>query len=511
VNPNRVTAANRASLVDKVAERVPQPIDVFEIVAVVESMGITDTVAREDYGVETAFDLADRIYPLVLGRGKTKLRKTLSLEDSEAGSAPPNRIPFTDALAPLIGFIPLLVVLAITAALVRAGWSSSSVFALAFGITAGVLATSGPVLAIGRRASVYLGLGYIAPARRFVSRASLLTLAGCILCSAAVFAALTAADLFRQQERTTFCVALAGYAIVWLLVASVTLAGRAALAVGSLVLGLVAGVAAGATLGGTVNPTPGLIVGFAVAVLALGTCWVRVYFAGDGRSMRLPAPGLMTLEATPYIVFGSLASLLFFEPHVLGWLGTTDESRLSTIVTLELSLTLALPPLILVTGVHHLVMESFWMFATSRADKRDAAGFSEALRFFHERSLTRYVVVFAFLSGAMVATVETTVLLGGLGNLNQLVFLLGIASFFALGLGQFNCLFMLTLARPGRASMPVFGGLVVVTAVGIPLAFVNFSLTTIAFALGASAFAMLASVRCRDILSEADYYYAAVL
>ena len=47
------------------AQRVPQPIDVLEIAAVIESMGITDTVAAEDYGVTDGFELAGLVFDAV--------------------------------------------------------------------------------------------------------------------------------------------------------------------------------------------------------------------------------------------------------------------------------------------------------------------------------------------------------------------------------------------------------------------------------------------------------------
>jgi hypothetical protein len=507
----RAAASNRAALVGLLAERVPQPIDVFEIAAVVESMGITDPVAQERYGVETSFDLADRVYPLVLRRGAFRLGASLSAGDAADVPAPRGESAWRTSLRGLLALAPLVIVVTVAAALVQAGWSSSSVFAMAFGITAAVLVTSGPTLAINRRTGAYLGLGYSAPARRFNARSSLVTFGAAIVLAALLLGVLNATDLFAPKERAIFAAAFVAYTLIWLLVSSVTLAGSAALAVASLALGLAAGVATGVLSGDAVDPTSGLLVGYVVCVLALGACWAHVFLRGDRRTMRLPAPSLMALEATPYILFGSVFSVLFFEPHILGWLGASDMSRVSTIVMLELSLTLALPPVMFAIGILERTMHAFWRVATDHADRRDATDFRTALLTFHRRTLTRYALVLALLSCAMVAGVEIVVLFGGLAELSQLVFLFGIAGFLAFGIGQFNCLLMLNVHRPGLATVPMLGGLAVVTAVGVPLVLIDFRFAAISFALGAATFAVLAIVRCRRMLRSADHHYAAAL
>src|ERR1700716_2302330 len=48
-------------LLAEVTRRVPLPIDGLEITALLESLGITDELARGRYGAADAFDLADKV------------------------------------------------------------------------------------------------------------------------------------------------------------------------------------------------------------------------------------------------------------------------------------------------------------------------------------------------------------------------------------------------------------------------------------------------------------------
>ena len=276
--------------------------------------------------------------------------------------------------------------------------------------------------------------------------------------------------------------------------------------IASLTTGLVVGVAVGTEVG---SAAAGLGVGYAVCIGALTVSFATAYRLTDHtRALRLPSAGLASLEAAPYVAFGSLFALLLLEPHVLGWLGQSDQDQLSILATLELSFTLALPPILLASGAHEHTMHSFWVFVRECQRTCDQRIFSRRVAAFHWREFRRYAAVLGALSVAMVIGCELVFLSGGLADLSQIVFLCAIAGFFLLGLGQFNCLLMLSLAPPRRAIESLLAGVVVLSVLGIPLAFVDFRLAALGFALGAGAFAAAAVWNCRGMLGEVDYYFA---
>jgi hypothetical protein len=108
----------------------------------------------------------------------------------------------------------------------------------------------------------------------------------------------------------------------------------------------------------------------------------------------------------------------------------------------------------------------------------------------------------------MVAAVELVVACGGLRSTDEVVFLCGIYGFFALGVGQLNCLFMLGLSQPRPALTAALAGTTASTMTGIPLAFVDFRLAALAFAAGAAVFAVTAGASCRGVIQQADHHYA---
>jgi hypothetical protein len=500
----RTSAERRTTLVEEIGRRVPQPIDVLEIAAVIESMGVTDPVAAEDYGVASSFELAEQIFPHLLARAAARVHAGHEPDDPNLEERESEPALVDVSARGLLALAPLVLLFAALQALAAAGWTTGSVLALCLGVTAAMLLTSGPILAIGRRTAVYLGFGYGASARRFVITSSAATLLGCWLLAGTLLGAASAADVVSPDQRLIFVGSLAAYALLWLLSAGLLLAGASFLVVAVYVVGLALGLAAGLQAG----TLAGLAVGYGVIVAALAAGWGYFYPRDGVPALRLPSVGAAVLEALPYVAFGSAFAILLLEPHLLGWFGDSSANRIQRLTILELSLLLALPPVLLATGVNERIMRRFWEFAKERQRGDGAEAFRRGVLDFHRHGLTLYVLTLGGLSLATVVGVELIVYAGGLESVSQLVFVCGVAGFFLLGLGQFSCLFMLSLALPGRALRPVVLGLVVLSTVGIPLSLIDFRLSALAFALAAAAFAAAAGVSCVRVLGEAPHRYA---
>jgi hypothetical protein len=495
----------RDALAEEVRSRVPQPIDVLEIAAVVESMGITDAVASEDYAAEDAFELADHVFEVVRARsvdpsqvGDEADYSHLPLEREEPSALLDKSARGLLALAPLA-----LLVIGLEA-LTAAGWSTGSILALSFGVTAAMLLTSGPIVAIGRRTSIYLGFDQRESARRFVTRSSLLTLIACSTIGLAAFGAASVLGLFGLEQRAIFTASLAGYALLWLLSAGLALVTASRYVVGILVGGVALGIVTGVALGATV----GIAVGYGATVVVLAAAWGVAYPRGNDRSFISPRRGALLLDASPYLAFGSAFALFLVLPHFLGWFGEGDATALDRLTTLELSLLLALLPVLLGTGVSERILRSFWDLARESRDEDGADGFRRGVREHVVNGLVRYGLVLGALSVVTAAGFELMVALGELDDASQLVFACGLAGFFLLGLGQFSCLFMLGLALPNHALKPLLVGLVVLVGLGIPLSLVDFRLAALSFAVGAAALALTAVAGCLSVLVEIPRRYS---
>ena len=151
----------------------------------------------------------------------------------------------------LLALAPLCVLLIGLQALALAGWDTGAILALSIGVTASMLLTSGPIVAIGRRTSVYLGFEQVDSARRFITRASLATLLACVAVGLATFGVASLLALLSTEERSIFAVALVAYALLWLLASGLSLAGASALVCGVLAGGLALAIGSGVALGTT--------------------------------------------------------------------------------------------------------------------------------------------------------------------------------------------------------------------------------------------------------------------
>jgi hypothetical protein len=488
-------------LSQNVRERVPQPIDVLEIAAVIESMGITDTVAIEDYGVTDGFELAGLVFDAV--RAWPGDLAPVVHDDGNPERDRANAVAEASARG-LLALAPLCILLIGLQALALAGWDTGAILALSIGVTASMLLTSGPVVAIGRRTSVYLGFEQVDLARRFITRASLATLLACVAIGLATYGLATALAFMSAEERLIFTVALVAYALLWLLASGLSLAGASALVCGVLAGGLALAIGTGIAFG----PRAGIGLGYGATVAALVIAWC-VYYPYRRKMTLLPrTTGPLLLDSAPYVFFGTAFAMFLVGPHVLGWVGTGDGNVIDRITTLELSLLIALVPVVLATGVSERVLRSFWEVARTLRRETAADGFRRGVRSYVLNGLARYAIVLGALSLATALVYEALVFSGALEHSSQLVFLAGLTAFLLLGLGQFGCLFLLGLSLPGRAVRSLVAGLVVLGALGLPLALVDFRLAAVGFAVAAAAFAAAAIAACLTVLAEIPRRYS---
>ena len=178
------------------------------------------------------------------------------------------------------------------------------------------------------------------------------------------------------------------------------------------------------------------------------------------------------------------------------------------VTTLELSLLIALVPIVLATGVSERVLRSFWEVARTLRGETAADGFRRGVRSYVLKGLARYAIVLGGLSLATALVYEALVLSGPSSTASQLVFLAGLAAFLLLGLGQFGCLFLLGLSLPGAPSRRLSPGCSCWERSGVPLALIDFRLAAVGFAVAAAAFAAAAIAACLTVLAEIPRRYS---
>jgi hypothetical protein len=375
---------------------------------------------------------------------------------------------------------------------------------MSFGASVAMLLTAGPILAIGRRSAIYIGYEHDDPAKRFTAFASATILGGCLLVGGVSYGALAASGFLTGSERSIFALSIGAFGLLWILASALTVSRHGRWALACFALGLALGLLTGSLAGALV----GIPLGYLVCIAGLVVGWRRVFSGNPAKRLPLPAIGPLVLEAVPYMAYGALFSVFFLEPHVMGWLGPGPGSTLDNLRTFELSFLVALPPVLVASGVHEIALDAFWMFTQRCKWRGDRASFNTNLARFHLRQTWQYAAALAVVTALAVVMVETIVILGGLEELSQLVFLCAVLAAGLIGFGQFHCLFLLSLARPRIALAATLVGIATVTVMGVPLMLVDFRLAAAAFVGGATAFSVTAWFGCRKLLVDGDHHYA---
>jgi hypothetical protein len=491
------------ALVYDVRARVPQPVESLEIAAVLESMGVTDAVAYEDYGAENTFELAERIFGDVRARDEhdaaiasvhRRTRRRLNL-------VTPGRID--TSARNLVSLTPLAMLIAATQALAGAGWSGGSILAVSLGVTTAMLLTMGPMAAISRRTSILISFGYRASAHRFLTMSSFATLLGCLIIGGLAAEAVSRRWQLGDGELSIFALSLAGFALFWLLAMGLVTLGEPAPVALSLIAGLGLGIVAGVQLGGEA----GVAIGYGATVVLLVGAWAYAAPREIERRVRLPA-GVGIVEAIPYVCVGTAVAVLIAVPHPLGWFGGGTETTFDRLLTFELSLLLALLPLLLAAGFGDRILRTFWTFAEALREENSVDGFRRCVTGYVLRGLASYILVLGALSFLTVLAVELAMREGRLDDVSRLVFWCGLGGFLLLGVGQYCSTFMLGLSLPRQALGPLLVGLAVLAVLGIPLSERDFELAAVAFVGAAGAFAVAATIACIDVLIEVPRRYS---
>jgi hypothetical protein len=425
-----------------------------------------------------------------------------------------------------IAFVPAVLLLLSIRLLGEAGWGARQVLSLCLGMTASVLVTAPFVYGMSRRAAVALGLGDPGSARHFLTGV-LLAAGACVLGIASAGAyVVSVMGLLQSGEVATLVLGFVGLSSIWLFAACLSLLRRSYWLSIALIVGLAVGLATNRALTGLLDwhvlagSVSATTVSVVVLAIALGATFQQQVLRG--RRVVLPRSIYLLHEALPYFGYGLLYALLLFVPHALGWLSVvrTQPERMWALASLEAGLTLALPPIVLVSGVHEYVLRQFWLRAAAAQPSTsiDAVGrFRSELWTFYVRHLVGYLVVLGLVTAAIAAAVQVssdTRLLGqslGFEDVRVVlgVFQVSLIANWLLGWGVYNCMYCLTLGRAALPLRAIAVSLVVALAVGIPATVLGGFFWAIAAGVaGSVAYVVASSHAAAVVFDDLDYYYA---
>ncbi len=544
-----------ADLVADIERRVRRPIDSLEIAAVLESIGITDDLARQHYGMADTFDLAVTVLQQLRNKPAPVPAATPAVPEPSVS----RREALWDYSRGPLAIVPGIVLLAfIQFCGILGHWGRSDVMALSLGLTGSMVACSGITQAVMRRASISMSAGNLAVVNRFFG----LSLGWSFVAVAILGAALTgiAAWLgpFAPDEALIFGLAFVGLSALWLPGTALTVVkaqwwlgiGLAAgllagfvVAVGLRLIIVVATTAPLVALAGlteTMGVGPSALssfsswvlfssvaVGFAVALaVILGAVYVKLVRPArhsEGQSRALPPTAYLLHEAAPYFAYGLLYMVFILTPHILGWLDANVDGELQwwAVSSLELGLTLSLPPIMLVGGVIEHALRIFWNRALAVQSETPGGSphhFRTALMRVYRRHLMQYLAALTLMSAGVLILFQFGLTSGalerslGVSSPQTLatVFYCGLIAYGLVGWGLYNSTFSVTLNLPRLATWAIVAGILVTLGCGIILGMaVDYRYTAISFIVGALVFVVLSSITVRRVLHSADYHYFA--
>ena len=443
-----------ASLAEELALRIPQPVDELEVAAVLESMGITDEVASQEFAEQDVFALAAQVFPILKA-----ISKSNEADDTIADSGRSRRARQAAneraVAVMMLALGPLALLTLIERTLSGQGQGSARAIAALWGISAGMLLVAGPTFAIGRRSAILGGLGYVDQQRLYLrTRASWgvallgLALGGFFLLAqvAGLSVAVTAA----------FAGGAAGLGLAWMLINLLLFAGRTRLVVGCLAFGCGTDLAVTTT----VSPLLGLYTG-ASATLALLTAAALSLGRGVAEHVRSPRGALLSLESIPYAFYAVLAVAMMIAPATLAWLDDGGAlPRAEAAGEVGLAFTAAIVPTAISLLFIERSMRIYWDFLRSSGEERGLSGFREAVRRFEAGRILHYAVVHAALSVTSAATFLLLTLRTDLElAIHRRDFFTGLAFYWLFGCIQFTGLLLVNLSKPWRAAAPLAVGL----------------------------------------------------
>jgi hypothetical protein len=515
-----------ALLAEEIDRRDPLPINSLEVTALLESLGTTDAVALQRYGAADAFELGDEI----LSRIRRAHPPAASLEHpAPLPVVPPARTKeawLDYARGPLALMIAacLMITIAVYGSLGR--WDQTRILALSAGLSGSMLLTSGFIMAASRRTSVYMGLGKPQAAGLFFGRTMIVAGVCVVLAALAVVAASYRLSALTPADRLTFASAFIGLSALWLAGGGLSLVGKP----GWLGLGIAAGLIVGVMVDGiaarftAAHLVAATLAGFGVALTVEVIPLYRSFSTkGVSKPARvvLPPTTYLIWEAAPYFAYSLLYMVFILSPHVLGWLGMlgAGQERMWAVTSVEIGLTLALLPIVLVGGMPERALREFWRFAPvaqAYTPGTEVRRFRRYLDNFYRNHWAFHTLVITVLTLAAFSAFCAALGLGLLQawlripNPDQMVlfFSIGLLIYWLLCWGAFNCTACITLGCPSLAIGSVVVSIVVTIIVGTPLSLVfSFSYAASAFLCGAITFVLVSQWAVGRLVKRADYHY----
>lgn len=509
-------------LVDFVLEQTTLPLDRWAVAATLESGGVRDLDARETFGRQDVFDLADEVYALCLAAGPPAVREP-----------EPEPVARRELLVRYLRggffFLQLALQLGSLAVLGYGQWASLNFSGRQASIVGIALVASFLLTGPAGQAIGYLGPYFAEPGKHSLSARA--AAAGVSLGLATLFTGAVVAGAlnlaFGWYDNRSLGVGLVYYALA----GCVSLTGALLYMLKqftAMALATVIGIATvGLVLG---NTTLGIYgahwTGLGVSVVIEGIWAVAILrrriggVSAELRTAIAPPRAHLARLVAPYALYGLGYFALLFADRLAAWSAGAHTLPFEFRASYEVGLDWAL-----ISVVPGLAMLEVTIFQLSRrlgalGDLHAAASASEhnaALARFYRRHLSYVVLLLvtgaAATAGALLAAghfhwTKVSALFTAPTTLH--VYLLGLAGYVLLVCALYNGLFLFSVGRPWLVLRALGPAIVVAVIAAFALSrIVVYWAAAGGLVAGTAVYALLSAYSARRILRSIDYHYFA--
>jgi hypothetical protein len=491
--------------------RWPPPVDVRDLAIRLETEGVSDAVARDEFGFVDTWEMAETHFP-ELSQGASPKRH----HRTEIVSSPKRRSALVDYFSGISFALPLLfscvAILLLRFSLWGGDLPSGQASAIGVGIACSFIASGGFVQAMSRQGLWYMGTGQFRTCAQstqdWLRRAavSLLVLG---LVGVVVSAYL---DWFPRPLSSVAAVFYFSLALLWLSTGVLYMLKRNLLVAAAALLGIASVVLLHRGFG--LNLLVAQIMSILLAAgfaLAVSMVILRHQSRGEtGVAVRVPA-GKTLYYLWPYFVYGCLYYVFLFSDRLLAWTARTEVSGLLIQFrgSYEAAQDVALFAFIFQVGWVYFATVRFYDRLKARQQELGAEQSEE-----FNRSLTTFYwrMGASFMPLAIVTTVAVYLCARGFGFLSDplhwKVMQWSFAGYMLLVLSLRNVSLLFALSRPLCVLWAIGCACAANISVGYLLSrFGSYDRAVIGFTLGAALFAAISTWYSLQTLRRLDYYY----
>ncbi len=512
------------NLISEVTDKQPYPENHYEVTAILESLGWSDSRVQNVFGMSDVFELALEIFNIL----DEEVSFSSFTEEKGFTFFHKLKVILKSFLRGVIFALPMAISVIAMLTLRFSLWSYEYLSVelatcIAIGTIFSFLTVGGFMQAIARRGFMYIRQGYYNLARKitlyFIRLGYLLTAAVSI--SFLLFNLIF--EVFTYQMMLIIIVYYVFLSAIWFSVTVMYILEREFTFTGLIAAGIALVYILFKVLG--LDIIVSQIIALCLVAIA-GMVLILLFFYHEEKNMEkgiepaLPKKSITLYTTYPYFAYGFLYFAFLFMDRIIGW--STNNSYMPYIIwfrgAYELGLDFALLMLIVPMGACEVVVSKLMDELAEKQRNsfgKDTAKIDNMFRRVYFRRLwyvaaisvasalfTYFVVWFfeyhpieGFRSGFLSSFVT------------HFVFIIGLASYSIISVALMNCVTLFSMSQPEKASKAVLISLVVNIIVGFLLSrWIEYYYSVFGLFIGSIVFLILSSRQILQVFKKLDYY-----